>query len=283
MGAHPVRAQRAILPYFILAALLAAAVAYQVRVIEGVFPRWFHRSEPVRWPFLIVDDAGHPFALDFLSHAAESASLRRGDELVAVNGRPVKGTAIYGEALAGARAGGTLTVTFRRGQRGAAAERTVSLTLEKREGGGAVAATLLVALPVFCIALGFWVAFVRPRDPLAWLLLALLLSFGASPTPFLKSWGRGVRDAAAIYHTALNSTAPIWIMLFGIYFPEPFPPTLRRRWWDCLKWALGLPLAFCALADIVLAVGKLENYSRVAALDRWLAPASPSGSASATG
>ena len=211
--------------------------------------------------------------VDFLSPAAKKAGVHRGDTLVAVNGKRVTGTAVYGEALARAHVGDTLRITFRTRQPDQpTAERTADVVLEKSSRNVVVTLALLVALPVFCIALGFWVAFVRPRDALAWLLLALLLSFAASPTPSTESWGPGIRDAATIYHTALSSTLVIWMMLFGIYFPERFPAKLRWRWWDWLKWALGVPLAFAALADVILNVGKLENYATVAALDRLLTP-----------
>jgi hypothetical protein len=47
----------------------------------------------------------------------------------------------------------------------------------------AVIIMLKVVLPAFSILLGFWVAFVRPRDVSAWLLIGVLLglcSFHAS-------------------------------------------------------------------------------------------------------
>ncbi len=38
-----------------------------------------------------------------------------------------------------------------------------------------------IALPIFCLCLGFWEAAIRPMNPLAWLLLALLLASPERP------------------------------------------------------------------------------------------------------
>jgi hypothetical protein len=65
-------------------------------------------------------------------------------------------------------------------------------------------ASMTILTPAFCLLLGFFVTAIRPRDPLAWLLLAAgHVASGGDPVQFLfaGSWS-------------------IWILLFGIYFPE---------------------------------------------------------------
>jgi sigma-B regulation protein RsbU (phosphoserine phosphatase) len=58
------------------------------------------------------------------------------------------------------------------------------------------------------------------------------------------------------------------MMLFGIYFPAPFAPNLRVRWWDWCKWLIGVPLAVLAVPTMIESVGELENLASVMPLER---------------
>ena len=126
-------------------------------------------------------------------------------------------------------------------------------------------------IPVFCILLGLWVTGVRPRDRLSWLLLALLLGFTSFFNPFFTFWGPVWRDLGVIYMYALNYTWGIWLLLFGIYFPEPFPARTRARaisrW---LMWLILVPLALRTGLMLILGVGMLENYPPVFPITHWL-------------
>lgn len=63
---------------------------------------------------------------------------------------------------------------------------------------------------------------------------------------------------------ALNYTWGIWLLLFGIYFPEPLPPGARgRTFWRWVMWLVIVPLAFRVVFMVILSVGTLENYSSV--------------------
>jgi len=97
------------------------------------------------------------------------------------------------------------------------------------------------------------------------------LQRGSNPNPQFShftciKWSPYARDLAVIFRQAANSTFPIWLLLFGIYFPEPFPETSRWAHWRWLKWVFIVPLAMFALFDVIEAVGWLENYSSVAIL-----------------
>jgi phosphoserine phosphatase RsbU/P len=268
-------AARPIAGYVALGTLFIAAVAYQVRFLKGQFPGWFGQGDAAAWPFVFVQTSAPTPAIavgGFLSPEARQAGLQEGDILLAVNGRPLRGTAIYGEEMAKAHAGDLLGVTVRaRDGQSPGSERSVAFVLEaKRHAPLTVGLTLFVAMPAFCILLGFWVAAVRPRDSRAWLLLALLLCLATLWTPGLESWGPGVRDLAEIYRTFFHSAWPVWMVLLGIYFPEPFPSRARWRWWDCLKWGLAAPLALYTLVDVALSLGGMEHFALVAPLQDWL-------------
>ncbi|MGH9447740.1 MAG: GAF domain-containing protein, partial [Terriglobia bacterium] len=131
---------------------------------------------------------------------------------------------------------------------------------------------LYLVAPVFCLAFGFWVAAVRPRDPLAWLVLALMLSFAVIGDAGAEFWGPWLRDFGTAYRGSLGATWPLWMFLFGIYFPEPFAARGRRYWWNTLQWVLVALLALFAAVSVVASVGALESYAAVAPLIHFFAP-----------
>ncbi len=261
--------RRPIAQYVALAVLFITAIAYQVLYTKWQFPGWFGHPHAASRPFL-VGAISNDLTIDFLRPEAKVAGLHAGDTLVAVNGKPATGTAVYGEIIAHAKAGDQLQVTVRPPAKPASAERTVSLRLGGLPPTRFVSVMLLVVMPVFCLLLGFWVAAVRPRDPLAWLMLALLLGFPASFAPFAENWGPGLRDFGMIFHRLFGSLLVFWLLLFGIYFPETFPARARWRWWDWCKWAFGVPLVLDAAASVIISVGLMEDYSAVKSLgEAW--------------
>jgi hypothetical protein len=62
----------------------------------------------------------------------------------------------------------------------------------------------------------------------------------------------------------------IWMVLFGLYFPEPFPVTTGWSCLDRLKWILVVPLAAVVLLKTIVGMGALENYAAVFPLQRFL-------------
>lgn len=88
---------------------------------------------------------------------------------------------------------------------------------------------LKVVLPTFSILLGFWVAFVRPRDLAAWLLIGVLLGLSNLFASGIESWGRWVRDLAEFYRTGCNEAWPLCMLFFGLYFPQAFPAQQSTR------------------------------------------------------
>ena len=61
---------------------------------------------------------------------------------------------------------------------------------------------LVIFVPLFCLALGLWVAFARPFDPSAWLVLVLLtypqaFNPGATRTWFRRGWRFGCTGTSA--------------------------------------------------------------------------------------
>jgi len=123
-----------------------------------------------------------------------------------------------------------------------------------------------VLAPFACLFLGFYVATVRIWDRRAWLLLAVLLSFG------LAADGANTRDEVMAWHTwfkhlalAFRSTGvytfPFWLAAFAIYFPEQAEWEQRRPVW---KWLFLAPIAaLTGLMSLVRAAANEVNSPRL--------------------
>jgi phosphoserine phosphatase RsbU/P len=211
--------------------------------------------------------------------AGASVGLRKGDLLLAVDGVPYTGAHILDEAVARPHPDGKLTVIVRAPEGpGPTTERTLQIPLTTLQAGGDNAPSVLafrvilyVVTPWFCLILGFWVAAVRPRDPLAWLLLGLMLSFTQIVGFGTGAWGPGVRDVAKLYHLLAGNFWPIAMLLFGLYFPEPFP-NKDRPLWKWLKWGLIAVMVVCSLPEVVVKTIAVENYAAVEWLRRREGP-----------
>ena len=261
--------KRPFLRYALLAFLFAITLIYEVRYVGDVL-----RAEKNDLPFFVVGTASNRVA--FATPEAKHLGIQNGDEMLAVNGVPYTGSHVLGKARVEARPGIPVTLTLRSGG-SATGER--QLTIPVGEGKGkfwsvTAALGLNVILPALCLLLGFWVAFLRPRDPLAWLLLLVMMSLPhIFETYTVPGWGSGWREAGMLYHVVLDMAFPIAIFLFGRYFPEPFPEGSRYELiWKIMLWALAVPFTFIAIENVIVRVGDLNNYRAVAPIDHFFQP-----------
>jgi sigma-B regulation protein RsbU (phosphoserine phosphatase) len=249
-------APRFLLRYVVLALLFAISVLFQIGSVRNIGD-YLSASVPKFAP------AEGTAVLRFVDARASAAGLRRGDILVAINGRPYTGELLLFEAMKRARPGESLTVTVRSPEPGAK-ERTVYLPVAQatRWATGQILFTVVV-IPIFCLALGFWAAAVRPGDPLAWLLLGLMMSFAQllSAEMGLEGWGVGLVKLTAGYSELLGASWPVFMFLFGFYFPEPLP--IFRKRWRWLPAAAIIPYAAIAVVDAVASVIELTNVAAV--------------------
>jgi sigma-B regulation protein RsbU (phosphoserine phosphatase) len=265
--------ERARLPQIALAALALVAVAYQARWSwEGAL-------------FLAgrINRVGPPIGPSEVSSVVETvrdtgmaAGIRPGDRLLSVDGRPFHGWSTMARRLRTARPGDRVALELER-PTGVRYEAAVTLgAREPRPNRAMERATVLVVglvTPLFCLLVGFGVAALRPRDGRAWLLLFMMLSLSLITSVGMGpwSWERG-RVAAVAYKNLLGPTWPIWMLLFGIYFPERLSLDGRLPW---LKWLLIVPSATGALAQGVFGVLFSEDWTRGAALFRHVGPLGP--------
>ncbi len=254
--------------YIFLALLFAVVVFFQIGFIRGILG-----APPGESALFFV----HPGSASVApGHKAERAGLRKGDLLLAIDGRPYTGSLVELEELYKAREGDTVLLTVR--SPGDPKDRTIALPVTPSHDWTSTRTgivLLLVVLPIFCIALGFWVAMVRPADLSAWLLFGVLLGFSqivALPGELL-GWGPRVVPTAVAYVGTLQSAWAAFMFLFGFYFPEPMPvfqrPGTRWRWLPAVVIA---PYAGLMLGAVIMSVLNVRDYRSAAPLAALLKP-----------
>jgi sigma-B regulation protein RsbU (phosphoserine phosphatase) len=259
----------------VLAVLFAVNLLYWVFYLPG-----FMHLEALNFPFFFAAPGTNK--IDLATPKAVGFDLHNGDQLVAVNGTAYTGTGVVGRAFTKLEAGTPLDLTIVPAHAPAGGQRTIALPVTKSsfdswDGMSDLVVSLL--LPAVSLLLGFWVAFRRPRDPMAWLLLALMLSFPHILQTFVVyGWAPGWREAGVLYENTLEAAFPILIFLFGRFFPEPFPRGSRYdKAWRAMQWLCALPFAILNAFGIIVTVGGLSDYRSVAGLHRLLAPLNPVG------
>jgi phosphoserine phosphatase RsbU/P len=252
--------RNSVLLYLLLGVIALASAVFHVRSVEQIFPQWFG-IERAEWPFLLdAEDQPH-FLVHFPQEYAQAAGLKEGDQLIAINGIPIQSRSIFADLLLSSKPGSTWDIAF---QRQAADQSSRLLLQETKTRNDPLLLLVYVAMPVFCVALGLWVAAVRVHDVRAWLLLFFLLSAGTAFDNFPYFWGPGLRVFGTLYRRLFDSGGIGCLFLLGMYFPEPFPRTSRWPWWRWLAWVV-LPLwAIISLADAISFV--IEFYSVRAAI-----------------
>lgn len=207
-----------------------------------------------------------PFTADgnivFVQEEGYKAGLRVNDRLIAINGRPVTESGAWRQEMDKSMRGEPFTLTVGRKVEGGEQALDVTVVPTKIERNlqyfmkiftGFV---FVYVMPLFCVLLGFWVALVRPRDPLAWLLLFVMMGVSA-----IGMEGGGNMSIVAAYQKIFGSLWAPSMMLFGIYFPERLPLDKKAPW---LKWVLLAPLSYQV---IVTLLGQLKLYTGIALVD----------------
>jgi sigma-B regulation protein RsbU (phosphoserine phosphatase) len=211
-----------------------------------------------------VDDMLHgeqyvssPFELDAftfkvteLEPSADAAGLRKGDQVLNVNGRTLDGLTDYFGAVRRARVGDRLHVRVRRFTPAGQTEQDLTVPLRQftyvgfTKGASPAYWYLLVfrmATPFLCMLLGFWVAAVRVYDRAAWYLLFVMLSVANLITDGRTILGNedSLQPFLTAFSVGLIRLGPIALAYFGITFPEPLAFDRNHPW---VKWILLGPV-----------------------------------------
>jgi phosphoserine phosphatase RsbU/P len=262
------RERRPLAQYTALAFLFLATAAYQARHVRFVVSYLEGRVKAVGDIGTIPLDSP---VIGSVSKQAEIAGVRPGDTLIALNGKPYRGLADIDRLTEYARPGNIITVTVRH-RTGVPRQLTVRIPLAKRQvipsDEWYFVIPLHLVLPISCALLGFWLVFIRPKDPLAWLLLAMLLGFGQVFVVGGENHDGTLASAIAVGYTLFFAQGSwLWLFLLGLYFPSRFVLDRRAPW---VKWLLIVPLAGAVLVDLALFESGLKDYSAFARLPRAL-------------
>ena len=260
----PPARRRPVLRYVLLGIAFAISVAYLVGLSVSVV-----RGVRINVPYIELGEASA--RIDVVSTSAAAAGVKRGDLLLAVNGRPYSGRAVLAEEESKAAPGSKVVLSLKNDS----GEHQVELPISQTRGNlgqNSVAILLLIVTPWFCLLLGSWVVLVRPRDRLAWLLLGMLLGFTQlfGSGGLVESWPVGYAELATAYHMGLAEAWPIFMFLFGYYFPEPFPRSHEiAKWSRVLRWLLLTPIVILGVPDAIIKIVEIRNYAAAAVLRTW--------------
>ncbi|MDQ3711086.1 MAG: SpoIIE family protein phosphatase, partial [Acidobacteriota bacterium] len=218
------------------------------------------RTDLVRSPFLTRDGG----AVSELRPEGETAGMQLGDRVLTVNGRDINADDVFYEELGKTRVGEPLNFTVeRKTENGGSARQAISvpaaraeIPLRERVSDFAITLIFQFLLPVVSFLLGFYVAFVRPRDALAWILLFVLLGIGSVG---MES-GRRMGTLVFFFQESAMSFFGLAMLLFGIYFPERWSLDKRFPW---AKWIFIIPLALNGILNLVEQIGRLFGWERL--------------------
>ncbi|MGA8026166.1 MAG: SpoIIE family protein phosphatase [Bryobacteraceae bacterium] len=226
--------------YAILSALLAWALIAQLTYSVFLI---YTQANSAKYPAPPFEAQGFTARIVRAHSEYRNSGLKPGDEVLAVNGEPVQGAIQLDNIPYKFRVGETIIITVRRSVRGVPNIVTVPVHLRADQTQGldwAIDLGLFTIFPLSCLALGFFIAFARPRDPLAWITLAMLVSFSqlASGGGFWAIWPPW-REIYLAYFAVLSPFWSLWFLIFGLYFPAPFAFLRTRQW---ISWLLAAPI-----------------------------------------
>ena len=262
--------KRPVFLYCLLASVFVVTALYHARYLPEFVQRE-HRTVP----FFFTESGSN--LVEITSPEAIALGVHKKDALVAVNGIAYTGTSALSRAIGAARVGVPLQITIDPKDPGHGGQHTIYLPVtvsQPRSWDAAGNIVVGIILPLVSLLLGFWVAFRRPQDPLAWLLLVLMMSFPhLLQTYIVQGWAPGWRLAGVLYESILQTAFPISIFLFGRYFPEAFPQGSRyETMWKAMQWLFAVPFGILSIFGIVVAAGSLQDYHSVARLHQGMRP-----------
>lgn len=194
-------------------------------------------NEVPRRPFFIDQD----LKIVGWQDAPHKAGLESGDILLAEDGQPVRSFQDANRIIYHHQSGDRTTLTLRRGT---APPFDISFIIPHREQQAwmdvVIPVTLNIVTPCFCLLLGFFSAFRRPGDPVAYALLFLLLCMsqlvGAEAGP-RNGWGPLFTWPMLIINSMTGTVFVGWFW-FALVFPNPNSPYKLFAW---ARWFIAAP------------------------------------------
>ncbi|MHB1960049.1 MAG: SpoIIE family protein phosphatase [Acidobacteriaceae bacterium] len=222
--------------YWLLGVYILASMTFYVAGVAQFLDGYFNPNHHAHAPFEFDVDS---LAVTSVRPEAKAVGLATGDIVTSLNGAPYSGQAQWLRILRNSHPGDELQAGVRKAN-GSVANVVIPLN-DKTTPSRArewVTYLLVICLPaLLSLLIGYWVAFARPRDPNAWLILLVLslpeaLYFQPNwwPMPWLAFLG--------VWFMTLQIAGPLSLLLIGIYFPERWRLDLKLPW---AKWLLLAP------------------------------------------
>jgi phosphoserine phosphatase RsbU/P len=195
------------------------------------------------------------------------------DRVVSVDGAPYRHRPDIEQRVRAKGPGGSLDVVVERG--GASIDASVRLEPRQIQPHPVEFAIRLIVLdivmPLLCLSLGFWVTLARPRDPIAWLVLFMLLGLSqiGERLEVHPGWTDVLRIPGTVYREFFFNTWMIWFPLFGLHFAERLSWDRKHPW---IAWLLLGPLAAIALWRVSYALARALDMRGIAPLAETIAP-----------
>ncbi len=186
------------------------------------------------------DVVAEPFSIQVATATIGSGELR-GDRVLAIDGYPFTAYEQWIRILESGHPGDHVRLLLSKPS-GQAVERVLILASERSQNrslADILTSTILsIFIPVLAIVLGFSVAFIRPRDGNAWILLLLVLGFGEMARR--STWYGPWPAVTVLWEGGFTVAWPLSMLLFGVYFPTRLDLDRGKPF---LKYLLVIPIA----------------------------------------
>ncbi|MEP6946410.1 MAG: SpoIIE family protein phosphatase [Acidobacteriota bacterium] len=248
------------LPLLLLLFISAVVFVQHAAPLMTGLGRLIDQSRSVRFPFELRNGE----IADVLPEASASG-IRVHDRLRAINGHQLTDDQSILREMSKLNVGDNVIYTIERPVEQQSTEFqsidvpvrgiAISMSIGQTARDLSTPILFLLCLPAISMLLGFYVAFVRPRDPQAWILLFLLLGIAS-----IALEGAPEGTLIKTYQSPVLNSIGIWMVLFGVYFPERLP--LDRRY-PFIKWLLLVPLILFSAFDLIEQVGRFMSWPAV--------------------
>jgi sigma-B regulation protein RsbU (phosphoserine phosphatase) len=197
----------------------------------------------------------------------EHAGLHNGDKIMMIDGRPFMGDRVLMEETMKMSPHQMLHVMVM--PKGGRTARTLDLHPRFWDTKPADAwrwgmVGVLLAMMLFCLSLGVYVAAVLPHDLRAITVFGLMSA--TSPLISVASWYTFPHPLwlfADLMHAYAVGSWPIWLLLFPLYFPHRFAWDTRR---PHLKWIVLVPLFAWTLVEMAGNISRFWHFGALAVL-----------------
>ncbi len=250
--------------YVFLIPLFAVALFHQIAYSVVDFHLATHDTEISESPFSTGDGT-----IRAVNEQAAKAGLHPGDRILTIDGRDLKNERVLYHEIRRHKPNESLVLTVI--PKGKSTPETIRVPVPANSitpitASDLVVSSVLIAMELFCVIIGIYVAAVLPNDSRALIVFGLMISL--SQIVRSAAWYHFPEllwtFADAWYIAALMSWS-IWLIAFGLSFPERFEWDVKRPW---VKWLFLGPLIGWISLIIVDAVSAQFDYQAFHGLNR---------------